>query len=149
MELTHLDADGNLQMVNVGSKKVVRRYARASAFIELQQNTMQQIQLKQIAKGNVLAAARVAAISAAKKTAELIPLTHNINLDAVNLSFSFQQEGIAIESEVWCEAKTGVEMEALTACAVAALTIYDMCKAIDKKMCIREVKLLEKKKDEI
>jgi cyclic pyranopterin phosphate synthase len=149
MEFTHLDKDGSLKMVNVGAKPVMKRYARAGGFIRLKNDTMDAIRKEQIAKGNVLAAARVAGISAAKNTSGLIPLTHNLPLDAVDVSFVFEPDGLRITAEAWCEAKTGVEMEALIACSLAALTIYDMCKAVDREMVIAEIKLLEKRKDAV
>src|SRR5882672_2701761 len=131
-DLTHFDDSGASRMVNVGEKQVTERMARASGKVVMQPQTLQRIQQRGFAKGDVLEVARLAGIMAAKKTGELIPLCHLLPLDGVTLAFSFPDDRtVAIEAEVRVTAKTGVEMEALAAVTVAALTIYDMCKAID------------------
>lgn len=147
--LTHLRPDGTAAMVDVSDKPVVRREALASGFIALQPATIRAITGSEIPKGDVLAVARVAGIQAAKKTADLIPLCHQLPLTKVALDFAEEEDGIRITCTVRTDAKTGVEMEALTAVSVAALTIYDMCKAIDKSMVLREICLREKTKGEV
>ena len=144
--LTHLREDGSAAMVDVSEKPVVRREAVAAGFIELQADTVAAISEGQMPKGDVLAVARIAGIQAAKKTADLIPLCHQLPLTRVAVDFEIEATGIRISATVRTDARTGVEMEALTAVSVAALTIYDMCKAIDKTMVIREVTLVEKTK---
>ncbi|HDJ23885.1 MAG TPA: cyclic pyranopterin monophosphate synthase MoaC [Candidatus Aminicenantes bacterium] len=149
MKFTHLTQEGKAKMVDVSSKPISRRMARAEGRIKLSPQTMEMIKASQLKKGDVLAVARIAGISGAKKTADLIPLCHNIVLDQVGVDFELEAEGVKIKSWVICQGKTGVEMEALTAVAVAALTIYDMCKAVDKQMVIEHIYLTEKKKDEV
>jgi len=144
--LTHLRPDGTAAMVDVSEKPVVRREAVAAGVIRLQTATLSAITEGKAPKGDVLAVARVAAIQAAKKTAELIPLCHQLPLAKVTVDFLIEENGMRIECAVLSDAKTGVEMEALTAVSIAALTIYDMCKAIDKTMEIGEIRLLEKTK---
>lgn len=144
-DLTHFDASGASRMVDVSDKAVTHRIARASGRVRMQPTTLQRIKDGGLAKGDVLEVARLAGIMAAKKTGELIPLCHPLPLDAVTVSFSFPDEQtVAIEARVGVTAKTGVEMEALTAVSVAALTIYDMCKAIDRGMAIDQIRLEEK-----
>jgi cyclic pyranopterin phosphate synthase len=147
MELTHLDKEGKAAMVDVSAKKKVKRTASAAGKIELSPNTLRLIERNLIEKGDVLAVARVAGIAAAKQTATLIPLCHNLSIDHVGVEFELLDEGIEIRSRAVCTEKTGIEMEALTAVAVAALTIYDMCKAVDKTMCIGDIRLMEKRKE--
>jgi cyclic pyranopterin monophosphate synthase len=149
MALTHVGPTGEAKMVDVGGKPVSRRTARAAGRIRLRPETVALIQANQVQKGDVLAAARLAAIAGAKKTAELIPLCHNIPIDVIEVAFALEPDGVAIEARAACEARTGIEMEALTAVAVAALTIYDMCKAADKTMVIENIRLLEKTKDAV
>ncbi len=144
--LTHLREDGSAAMVDVSEKPIVRREAVATGLIELQPATVAAISDGDVPKGDVLAVARIAGIQAAKKTADLIPLCHQLSLTKVVVDFEIKSNGIRIAATVRTDAKTGVEMEALTAVSVAALTIYDMCKAIDKTMIIREVTLAEKTK---
>lgn len=144
--LTHLREDGSAAMVDVSEKPVVRREAVAAGFIGLHADTVAAISEGQMPKGDVLAVARIAGIQAAKKTADLIPLCHQLPLTRVAVDFEIEATGIRISATVRTDARTGVEMEALTAVSVAALTIYDMCKAIDKTMVIREVTLVEKTK---
>tara|TARA_R110002096_G_scaffold44229_7_gene118955 strand:- start:70 stop:531 length:462 start_codon:yes stop_codon:yes gene_type:complete len=144
--LTHIREDGSAAMVDVSDKEIVRREAVAEGFIELQAATVSAISDGDVPKGDVLAVARIAGIQAAKKTADLIPLCHQLPLTKVAIDFEIEPNGVRITCTVRTDAKTGVEMEALTAVSVAALTIYDMCKAIDKTMVIQEVKLVEKTK---
>jgi cyclic pyranopterin phosphate synthase len=144
-DLTHFDETGASRMVDVGDKAVTNRVARASGRVVMQSETLKRIQERGFAKGDVLEVARLAGIMAAKRTSELIPLCHSLPLESVTISFSFPDDAsIAIEAEARVTGKTGVEMEALTAVSVAALTIYDMCKAIDRGMRIEEVRLEEK-----
>src|SRR5262245_18637150 len=144
-DLTHFDDSGGSRMVNVGEKPVSARLARASGRVVMQPATLARIQQRGFAKGDVLEVARLAGIMAAKQTGNLIPLCHPLPLDAVTINFSFPDDRtVAIQSEVKVTAKTGVEMEALTAVSIAALTIYDMCKAIDRAMSIEQVRLEEK-----
>jgi len=145
-KLTHIREDGSAAMVDVSDKSVVRRESIASGTILLQEETLKLISDGDIPKGDVLAVARIAGIQAAKKTADLIPLCHQLPLTKVALDFETKAEGIQISATVRTDAKTGVEMEALTAVSVAALTIYDMCKAVDKTMRIEDVSLVEKTK---
>ena len=146
---SHLDADGSARMVDVSAKPISARVAVASGAIRLQAETLALIESNQIGKGNVLGTARIAGIQAAKKTAELIPLCHPLVLDFVGIDFDVGETGIAIRCEVRTVGRTGAEMEALTGVATAALTIYDMCKAVDKEMLIGEVTLDHKAKTEI
>lgn len=144
-DLTHFDDQGASQMVNVGDKPVTSRVARASGRVVMQPATLARIQQRGVAKGDVLEVARLAGIMAAKRTGELIPLCHPLPIDAITIGFTFPNDRtVAIEAEVRVTAKTGVEMEALTAVSVAALTIYDMCKAIDRAMAIEQIRLEEK-----
>ena len=149
MELSHIDNDGKMRMVDVSGKDIVRRTALARGKISLQKETIRLLKEGLLKKGDALACARVAGISAAKRTQELVPLCHNIFIDQITVDFCFLQDGIEIEARTVCEAKTGIEMEALTAVSVAALTIYDMCKAVDKEMVISKVKLVSKTKEDI
>lgn len=136
-------------MVDISGKARVKRTARARGKIRLGAETIRLVKEGLMKKGDVLAAARIAGISAAKKTSDLIPLCHNIQIDHVDIVCNIVKDGIEIESTAVCTDKTGIEMEALTAVSVALLTIYDMCKAVDKNMQIGEITLLEKKKSEI
>jgi cyclic pyranopterin phosphate synthase len=148
-KLTHINSKGEASMVDVSAKPVVLREAVASGEIVLQAATIRAIQKDKIAKGNVLAAARIAGISAAKKTGELIPLCHPLPLTHCEVQFAMKQNRIVITASAKIAAQTGIEMEALTAVSVAALTIYDMCKAIDKSMRIQNVHLISKTKKTI
>jgi len=144
-DLTHFDDQGASRMVDVGDKAVTQRFARASGRVVMQPATLARIQQRGFAKGDVLEVARLAGIMAAKRTGELIPLCHPLPLDGVTIDFAFPDERtVAIAAEVRVTAKTGVEMEALTAVSVSALTIYDMCKAIDRGMSIERVQPEEK-----
>lgn len=148
-ELTHTDSEGNARMVDVGDKAIQLRVAKATGHIALSQKTLKLISLNMMMKGDVLTIAEIAGIQAAKRTAELIPLCHNIVLSKVLVKANLCETGVTIESEVKCTGTTGVEMEALTAVSVGLLTIYDMCKAVDKTMEIGAVKLVSKTKSNI
>ncbi len=136
-------------MVDVSHKPPMTREAMAEGFIKLQPETLALIRDNGLKKGDVLAVARIAGIQAAKQTQMLIPLCHQIALSKVAVEFEMQDKGIRIATTAKTIAQTGVEMEALTAASIAALTIYDMCKAVDKTMCITEVKLISKTKTEL
>ena len=142
--LSHLDREGRLRMVDVGGKAPTVRTARAAGAVTMSSAVVELLRSGEIAKGNVLAAARIAGILAAKRTPELIPLCHPLLLEHVELEFELMADRVEIRSSVRLTGRTGAEMEALTAVAVAALTIYDMCKAVDKRMVIGEIRLLEK-----
>jgi cyclic pyranopterin phosphate synthase len=143
--LSHFDDSGASRMVNVGPKDITERRARAVAHVQMLPQTLQTILDRKIAKGDVFGVARLAGIMAAKRTSELIPLCHNLNLDSVELQLAATDDHtVQIQAEVGLHARTGVEMEALTAVSVAALTVYDMCKAIDRGMTIGPIQLLEK-----
>lgn len=132
-------------MVDVGDKQVTVRRARASGRVRMNSDTLKMVQQAESSKGNVLEVARLAGIMAAKRTGELIPLCHCLPLDSVSVSFGFPDaETVAVEAETRAAARTGVEMEALVAVSVAALTIYDMCKAVDRGMTVESVRLEEK-----
>lgn len=132
-------------MVDVGGKAITHRMARAEGFVLMKPDTLRTIRDRQIAKGDVLEVARLAGIMSTKRTAELIPLCHSLGLDSAGVEFSFPNDcSVRIESHVSVSGRTGVEMEALMAVSVSALTIYDMCKAIDRDMEITDVRLLEK-----
>jgi cyclic pyranopterin monophosphate synthase len=148
-ELTHVNPKGEASMVDISKKEIVHREAAASGIIRLQPDTIQKIRDNQMKKGDVLSVARIAAISGAKRTSDLIPLCHNILINKVDVSFEIKENCIYIKSRAVCDGKTGIEMEALTAVSIAALTIYDMCKAVDKHMIISDIKLEEKTKNEI
>lgn len=144
--LTHLNQKGEAQMVDVGAKAITRRCATAQAFINMQPTTLEMIAQGDHKKGDVLAVARIAGIQAAKKCSDLIPLCHPLMLTKVNVDLALEPEHNRVKIEATCEldAKTGVEMEALTAVSVAALTVYDMCKAVDRGMEISSTRLLKK-----
>ena len=147
-KLTHIDAQGEARMVDVSEKPVQRRTAVARGEIRMASATLNLVRGDKIAKGNVLATARIAGIQAAKRTGDLIPMCHPLLLDHCEVEFEFPKVGntIVITATARVAARTGVEMEALTAVNLAALTIYDMCKAVDKKMRITNVKLVSKTK---
>ena len=147
-ELTHIDAEGEARMVDVAAKPEQNREAMARGEIRLAEATLDSIESGHTAKGNVLATARLAGIMAAKKTAELIPLCHPLPITHAEVNFEFPEsrDRIVITASARISAKTGVEMEALTAVSAAALTIYDMCKAIDKEMVISEISVTSKTK---
>lgn len=145
-KLSHIDQSGRASMVDVGEKQVSQREAKAMAFVEMKAETLALIQEGGMPKGDVLAVARIAGIQAAKNTANLIPLCHPLMLTKIDLSFTIDEVNsrVLVESCCGLSGKTGVEMEALTAVSIAALTIYDMCKAVDKGIVIGKVSLMEK-----
>jgi cyclic pyranopterin phosphate synthase len=145
-ELTHFDASGNARMVDVGAKDETERVAVARASVRMRPETLRLIRDRKVAKGDVLAVAQLAGIMAAKRTADLIPLCHPLALTSVEVTLSCDDSRSAVEIEATCRlrGKTGVEMEALTAASVAALTVYDMCKSADRAMVIGEVRLVHK-----
>jgi cyclic pyranopterin monophosphate synthase len=147
-KLSHIDARGEASMVDVSHKPVLLREAVARGEIRLQRGTLRLITANKIAKGNVLATARIAGIQAAKRTGELIPLCHPLPVSHCSVDFTLppSRDRIVITASAKIAAQTGVEMEALTAVSVAALTIYDMCKAVDKRMTIGAIKLMKKTK---
>ncbi len=145
-KLSHLTETGKANMVDVGYKNDQERIAKATGFISLQQDTLDLVNKNLIKKGDVITIAEIAGIQAAKETARLIPLCHNIVLTKVDVKGEVEEKGIRINSTVKCIGKTGVEMEALTAVNIALLTIYDMCKAVDKSMIMSEIYLLSKEK---
>ncbi len=143
-ELSHTDKKGKAAMVDVGDKEIQTRIAKATGHIALAEATLNLIKDNVMKKGDVLTVAQLAGINAAKQTSALIPLCHNIVLDNVKVELSIDEAGVKADSEVRCTGKTGVEMEALTAVSVALLTVYDMCKAVDKKMIIDNICLTGK-----
>ena len=144
--LTHINSEGKAEMVDVSSKEDTVRTAEASAEVFVSEEVFTKIKNNEIAKGDVLAIAKFAGIQAAKKTSELIPLCHNIQISKVNVDLKLNDENKSVEIKSFAKtvAKTGIEMEALTAASVAALTVYDMCKALDKSIRILNIKLLSK-----
>jgi len=143
--LTHFDESGASRMVDVGAKAETERLARASGLVRMQPATLALIRDRKLAKGDVLEVARLAGIMAAKKTADLIPLCHPLPLTSVTIDFTFvEPDGLRIEATTKVFGRTGVEMEALTAVSVAALTVYDMCKSADRAMTIEQIRLEEK-----
>jgi cyclic pyranopterin phosphate synthase len=146
LSFTHFDAAGNASMVDIGSKETTLRHAVAAGSVVLVKEAYKLVKSGSIAKGDVLGVARIAGIMAAKKVDTLIPLAHPLTIDqaAVNFSFDDINNAIEIKASVSCTGRTGVEMEALTAVSVAALTIYDMCKAVDKGIQIHNIRLLHK-----
>ncbi len=146
-KLTHVNGAGQASMVDVSGKPRIKRTAKARCAIHLANETIQLIQAAGIPKGDVLATARIAGIMAGKKTSDLIPLCHNIEIDLVGVDFEILENAIVINSIAVCTDKTGIEMEALMAASVAALTIWDMCKAVDKTMMIDGLTLIEKTKE--
>jgi cyclic pyranopterin phosphate synthase len=142
---SHVAADGSVTMVDVGAKDVSRRTARACALVRLPPRAAGALRAATLPKGDALVTAQIAGIFAAKRTAELIPLCHPLGLDAVDVRFSWDDDVVLrIEAQASTSSKTGVEMEAMVAASVAALTIYDMCKSVDKGIVIERVRLLEK-----
>lgn len=143
--LTHFDDQGASQMVDVSAKDVTKRWARASATVVMEPTTLRLIRDRSLAKGDVLEVARIAGIMAAKRTGDLIPLCHPLPVEAVSVAFEFVTETmLRLEATASVQARTGVELEALTAVSIAALTVYDMCKAVDRGMIIQQVRLEEK-----
>jgi cyclic pyranopterin phosphate synthase len=146
-DFSHLDPEGRARMVDVGHKPVKARTAVAGGVIHCAAETLAALRDRTLPKGDVLTVAKIAGIQAAKRTDELIPLCHSLPLDGVEVRFTLRETSVLIEAEVRTQARTGVEMEALTAVSIAALTIYDMCKAVDKGMVIGDVRLLRKIKE--
>jgi len=143
--LTHFDESGASRMVDVGSKEITLRLARAVGFVRMLPATLELIRNRKVSKGDVFEVARLAGIMATKRTDELIPLCHSLGLDSAKVEFDIVDEStVRIESTVTLHGRAGVEMEALTAVSIAALTIYDMCKAVDRAMSIGPIELLEK-----
>jgi cyclic pyranopterin phosphate synthase len=144
-KLTHLDDAGHARMVDVGAKEITQRTAVASAWVRVSKELHARIASKTLPKGDVLGVARIAGIMAAKKTSELIPLCHPLPLDGVEVVVTLEPNGVSLRATVSTSARTGVEMEALTAVSVAALALYDMCKSVDRAMVIERVQLEEKR----
>jgi len=147
-ELTHIDGAGKASMVDVSGKPRVKRTARATCSILMAPSTIALVRANGMAKGDVLATARIAGVLAGKKTSDLIPLCHNIEIDRLAVDFDVLDDRIVVESLAICKDKTGIEMEALTSASVAALTIWDMCKAVDTAMRVEGLRLLEKTKEQ-
>ena len=145
-DFSHLDASGKARMVDVGAKTPQRRTARAEGFVRCAAETIRLLRERALPKGDVLTVAQIAGIQAAKRCDALIPMCHSLPLDVADIAFAIEPDGIRIFASVSTTAKTGVEMEALTAVSVAALTIYDMCKAVDKQMTIGGIRLISKTK---
>ena len=146
MKFSHLKNNKEIRMVDISKKKVTERKAQAIAIVKFKKKTFEKILLNETQKGEIFNTARIAGIIGAKKTSDLIPLCHNININSIKIELKIKKENYSIEitSEVKSNNKTGVEMEALTACSLACLTIYDMCKSLDKTILINEIKLLSK-----
>ena len=145
MDFSHLDEKGAARMVDVGEKTVTQREAVAAATVIMQPDTLQKLLNSELKKGDALQTARIAGIMAAKRTDELIPLCHNIPIESIKIEFENNGEDrLFIRATLRCSYKTGIEMEALTAASVAALTVYDMCKAIDRGMSVTDVRLVSK-----
>jgi cyclic pyranopterin phosphate synthase len=144
MELTHFDEEGRARMVDVGDKPVTTRTAVASGFVRMSEATVEALREQRAPKGDPFEVARLAGVMAAKRTSELIPLCHPLPLSFVDVRLELRADGVAILATARTDGKTGVEMEALTAASIAALTIYDMCKAIDKQMVISDIRLESK-----
>ena len=143
-KLTHVDNKGNAHMVDVSSKNITERVAVAEGYIFMNEECLQTIEEGRAKKGDVLTVAQVAGVMGAKKTSDLIPMSHNISLSNVKVEFVKIEGGYKCKSTVKCSGQTGVEMEALTSVSIALLTVYDMAKAIDKKMVIKDIHLVEK-----
>jgi cyclic pyranopterin phosphate synthase len=145
-EFSHYSEDGTPVMVDISAKKVTMRTAKATGFVRLQKSTLDLIDRRLLPKGDLFQIAKIAGIMAAKRNAELIPMCHPLALAFIDVTISldYDASGVLIASEIRLEGKTGAEMEALTAVSIAALTVYDMCKAVDKTMVIEDIKLIEK-----
>lgn len=148
-KLSHVDKKGKANMVDVGGKPQQLRIAKATGQIKLAASAIKLVKENEIKKGDVLTIAEIAGIQAAKRTPDLIPLCHPLQLTKIDVKAKLIKTGVEVNSEVKCIGQTGVEMEALTAASVALLTIYDMCKAVDKNMVIKEIKLIEKTKTDV
>ena len=147
-KLTHVDSEGRADMVDVGDKKIQHRTATAEGKIFLQPETVELIRENKMKKGDVLTVAEIAGIQGGKKTSELIPLCHPLQITKLDVKAELFDGGVKVTSLAKCIGQTGIEMEALTAVSVALLTVYDMCKAVDKQMKIGEIVLLDKKKED-
>lgn len=145
-DFTHFNDQGRAKMVDVGEKSITHRTAAAAAVLQLNEKTFHLVQSGGVKKGDVLTVAQIAGIMGAKKTSELIPMCHPVTLQGIDLSLHLNEENLQVEiaARVNCDGKTGVEMEALTAVSVAALTVYDMCKAVQRDIKITDIRLLEK-----
>ena len=148
-DLSHVDGEGRAAMVDVSSKEPVRRTARARGFIRLAESTVKLIAENQMKKGDVLGVAEIAGVQAAKRTSELIPLCHPLQIGNIHVRTALEKDGVSVEGEVTCVDRTGVEMEALTAVAVSLLTVYDMCKAVEPHAKLGEITLLQKVKEDV
>src|ERR687885_375888 len=148
-QFSHLDEEGAARMVDVGEKEVIRRTAVAGGRVRMSPETVELLREKALPKGDALNTARIAGVMAAKRTPDLIPLCHGLNLTSIDLEFTVEDEGVGILAKAHASERTGVEMEALTAVSVATLALYDMCKAVDKGMVIGDIRLLEKTKEEL
>lgn len=146
---SHTDEKGRAKMVDISNKSAQLRTAKAQGHIRLNENTLKLIRENQIKKGDVFTVAEIAGIQGAKRTSELIPLCHPLNITKIDVKASADETGVLINSEVTCIGQTGIEMEAITAVSIALITIYDMCKAVDKAMIIDDVRLLEKTKIDV
>ncbi len=144
--LSHVDENGKANMVDVGAKADQKRVAKATGHITLKPETIQLIKNNSMKKGDVLTISEIAGIQGGKRTSELIPLCHPLQITKLDVKATIDETGVRVNSEARCIGKTGIEMEALTAVSTALLTVYDMCKAVDKEMNINEVKLVEKTK---
>ena len=145
-ELSHTDDKGKASMVDVSNKPIQKRFASAKGFISLTEETVSLIRENKMKKGDVLSIAEFAGIMGGKKTSELIPLCHPLQITKIKVNTTLEDNGVSVISEAWCVGQTGIEMEALTAVSITLLTIYDMCKAVDKEMKICGIKLIEKTK---
>ncbi len=145
-KLSHIDEKGKANMVDVGEKPIQQRSATAKGFIRLNKDALEQINDNNNKKGDVLTLAEVAGIQAAKRTSDLIPLCHPLSITKVDVKANLEKTGVSVLATVKCIGQTGIEMEALTAVSVSLLTVYDMCKAVDKKMIIENIELVEKVK---
>lgn len=148
-KLTHVLESGKANMVDVGHKPVQSRMAKATGHISLDKETLRLIRENKMKKGDVLTIAEIAGIQGGKRTSELIPLCHPLMITKIDVRAVIDKTGVTITSEAYCAGQTGIEMEALSAVSIALLTIYDMCKAVDRNMVIDEVRLVEKKKEDI
>ena len=149
MTFSHLDSEGTARMVDVGEKAVIRRTAVASGRVGMAAETIRALRDRALPKGDALNTARIAGVMAAKRTPDLIPLCHGLNLTSIDLDFTVKDDGVEILAVARASDRTGVEMEALTAVSVAALTLYDMCKAVDKGMVVEDVRLVSKDKEPV
>ena len=148
-KLTHVDGMGKANMVDVGNKPIQKRVAKAEGFIRLNNETISLIKENQMKKGDVLTIAEIAGIQGGKNTSSLIPLCHPLPITKLDVKAEIKEDGVYVKSEAMCNGQTGIEMEALTAVNIALLTVYDMCKAVDKNMVIERVLLVEKTKQDI